>query len=187
MKEGGPPGGMKGVKVTKGDGVGEGLQQTAPAKGGPLATRSASPPPAPPSTQPVELFLRESNTGRGVGGTGGGGPGLLPPRITTETAKNEIQWHTWRLECHIKKVAIITSQIVHSLCRVLRWWRHSQKKIVTVLGAKYRNFSPVSTQVFNHHPDHSLSRFSSSKLSPKAHLPARISRPCVASPLMPTG
>lgn len=112
----GPLGGMRGVKVTKSSaaGVGGGSQQAAPVKGGPPATKSASPPLAPPSSQPVELFLRDSNTGgrgRGGGGAGGGGLGLLPPMITTETAKNEIQWHTWRLECHIKKVSTTIFQL----------------------------------------------------------------------------
>lgn len=196
----GPLGGMRGVKVTKTApgsgpaGVGGGLQQAAPAKGGPPATKSTSPPLAPPSIQPVELFLRDSNTGgrgRGVGGAGGGGMSLLPPRITTETAKNEIQWHTWRLECHIKKVSTTISQLTHSLYTqmVVQMVEALNEenggsfgtKIQELLSSKYTTSNKCCIDIsfcFNS---------SSSEFGPKADLLAGVSRPRVASPLVPTG
>lgn len=86
-------------------GVGD-LQQATPTKGL-LPTKSVTPPPAPPSMQPLELFPRESTTG-GRGRAAGGAGGVPHPSISTDTAKNEVQWHTWRLECQIKKVNTIS-------------------------------------------------------------------------------
>ena len=104
-------GGMRGVKVTtkpphsnSGAIVPEVQKQVAsPAKDG--SHPSITPPPAPPSTMPVELFLRESGVGSRVRETGGEsqGPSAFPA-MSAEMAKKEIQWHRWKLESEIKKV-----------------------------------------------------------------------------------
>ena len=116
----GQPGGMKGVRVTTDHPQGRAgpgtRQQSARSEATPPAPGSSLPlRPPPPSTMPVELFMRESGAVGKDRGTGGGPSLRSYPAMSAETAKAEVQWHTWKLENPVKKVAIVH----HVLCLCL--------------------------------------------------------------------
>ena len=96
-----PPGGMRGVKVSSKPATctpdkAEETQQS-PVKKEPTLVQ-----------EPVELFPTRGGGGGGRGGVevGSGADSYPSLGMTPEMAKNEIQWHRWKIEEQVKKVPI---------------------------------------------------------------------------------
>ena len=112
-REGEYQGGMRGVNVTTKQ-VPVLVEMVGPVSRSPAKEPKPLPNVAPPpSTEPVELFMKDSEAGGGSRrrqGTNGGDMGKNETEgytvmgMNEETTKNEIQWHRWKIEEQVKKV-----------------------------------------------------------------------------------
>ena len=109
-----------------------GLQQTSAAQ--PEVERPPALSPAPPSTQPVQLFpkggvaVAAGNTPQPGGGVPerGGGCGL---EMSKDMAVNDVEWYYWKLGRHVETVhKCLPLHVWHvqSLCVIftVRSWNH---------------------------------------------------------------